>query len=73
MIAMLHSNNRFDRPFAEVPHPDVNPAAFGAFVSTHSRNVPLVWDPISKQMKSWMNQQELRAMYKISSASCNIL
>ena len=47
----------------DLPEPAVEWVAFSAAISALNDRAPLVWDPITKKMKKWIDIQKLNATY----------
>lgn len=52
-----------------IPHPDEDWGVFIAAVKTKSQEEVLVWDPLAKQPKEWINMKKLQDIYGTSSSS----
>ena len=50
----------------DLPEPAVEWVAFSSAISALNDRTPLVWDPITKKMKKWIDIQKLNAIYKKS-------
>ena len=58
-----------------LPHPDEDWAAFFSIVKAHSQAEGLIWDPITKTMREWVDLKKLQSMYGATtsgSSSCTI-
>ena len=64
---------RLDKALDEIPHPDINPRAFADMIAHVSRNMPQVWDPVSKKMQNLLRVNDVRRMFKAESSGCSIL
>lgn len=62
-----------DKSLEEIPHPDINPRAFADSIALASRNVPQVWDPVSKKMQNLLKSAEVRKLFKPEQTGCIIL
>ena len=60
---MIFLSLRFDKTIRELPEPAVEWVAFSAAISALNDRTPLVWDPITKKMKKWIDIQKLNAIY----------
>ena len=47
----------------DLPEPAVEWVAFSSAISALNDRTPLVWDPITKKMKKWIDIQKLNAIY----------
>ena len=65
--------DRLDKSLEEIPHPDINPRAFADSIALASRNVPQVWDPVSKKMQNLLKSAEVRKLFKPEQTGCIIL
>ena len=48
---------------AALPEPEVDWSSFSTAISALNDRTPLVWDPITKKMKKWIDMQKLNAIY----------
>lgn len=46
-----------------LPHPDEDWAAFFSMVKAHSHEEGLIWDPLTKTMREWVDLKKLQSMY----------
>ena len=65
---MIFLSLRFDKTIRELPEPAVEWVAFSAAVSALNDRTPLVWDPITKKMKKWIDIQKLNRAYSRGNA-----
>ena len=47
----------------DLPEPAVEWVAFSSAISALNDRTPLVWDPITKKMKKWIDIQKLNRAY----------
>ena len=52
----------------DLPEPAVEWVAFSSAISALNDRTPLVWDPITKKMKKWIDIQKLNRAYSRGNA-----
>jgi hypothetical protein len=64
MSSLLFSLLRFGGSVENYPHPEADWSAFIRCVQNENSRLPLVWDPVSKRMKPWVDTKALTSLFK---------